>query len=155
MHLLRTHSSTRKAHLNTMHGTRNIKTVNAQQERTKYNFNDVAGNLVHLLCIIPVHVRLLLLVGLSTLATLYTCFAARFSQSRTIVSLHKIHPLVIIMAEIRVLCEVRNGYVHVRLVHEPLIISTENFDNSRLQLPFPDNPSVQSFICNTVLEVYY
>jgi hypothetical protein len=43
------------------------------------------------------------------------------------------------MAAIRVLCEVRNGYVHVQLVHDPLKISTGNFDN----------PSVQSFICNS------
>jgi hypothetical protein len=59
------------------------------------------------------------------------------------------------MAAIRVRCEVQNGYVHVQLVHEPPKISPGNFDNSRLQLRFSDNLSVQSFICNTVLEIYY
>jgi hypothetical protein len=48
VHLLCTYSSTSKDDLNTMHGTRNIKTSNAQQERNKYNFKDVARNLVHL-----------------------------------------------------------------------------------------------------------
>jgi len=56
-----------------MDGTRNIKTVNAQQARNKYNFKDAAGNLVHLLCVIPVHVGLLLLVELSKPATLHMC----------------------------------------------------------------------------------
>lgn len=80
--MLCTYSSASKAYLNTMHGTRNIKTVNAQQARNKHNFKDVAGNLVRLLCtcIIPVHERLLLLVELSILATLYICFVVRVSQ---------------------------------------------------------------------------
>jgi len=73
VHLLCIYSSTSKADLNTMHGTRNTKTVNAQKARTKYNFKDVAADLVHLLCIIPVHERLLVLVELSILTTLYIC----------------------------------------------------------------------------------
>jgi hypothetical protein len=75
VHLLCIYSSTSKAYLKTMRGTRNIKTVNAQQARNKHNFKDAARNLVHLLCtcIIPVHERLLLLVELSILATLYIC----------------------------------------------------------------------------------
>jgi hypothetical protein len=75
VHLLCTYSSTSKAYLNTTHGIRNIKTVNAQRARNKHNFKDAAGNLVHLscTCIIPVHERLLLLVELSILAKLYIC----------------------------------------------------------------------------------
>jgi hypothetical protein len=46
--LLCIYSSTCKVDLNTMHGTRNSKTVNAQQTRNKYNFKDVGGNLVNL-----------------------------------------------------------------------------------------------------------
>jgi len=73
VHLLCIYSSASEVDLNTMHGTSNIKTINAQQARNKYNFKDTAGNLVHLLCVIPVHVRLLLLVEVSKLASLYIC----------------------------------------------------------------------------------
>ena len=73
MHLLCIYSSASEVDLNTMYGTRNIKTINAQQVRNKYNFKDAAGNLVHLLCTISVHVRLLLLVEVSKMAIFYIC----------------------------------------------------------------------------------